>query len=90
MATVATQVRIDREVKEQASALFGRLGMDMSGAVNVFLSQCILRGGLPFAVELPKISQHTLSAMDEARRISSDISVPGYDSMEDLRKALEE
>ena len=50
MATAPTQIRIDAETKQQAMALFNELGLDMSSAVNLFLHQCILRGGLPFAV----------------------------------------
>ncbi|MBQ6118372.1 MAG: type II toxin-antitoxin system RelB/DinJ family antitoxin, partial [Clostridia bacterium] len=42
MATTPTQIRIDAEIKQQASALFSSLGLDMSGAVNLFLYQCIL------------------------------------------------
>lgn len=53
----------------------------MSGAVNLFLHQCVLRGGLPFRVEMPRYSQRTLDAMDEARRISRDPDVMGYTSM---------
>ena len=90
MATSATQVRIDTDVKREATKLFHDLGLDMSGAVNLFLRQCILQGGLPFAVKMPEYSQKTVDAMDEARRISSDPNVKGYTSMDDLRKALEE
>lgn len=45
MPTVPTQIRIDPDVKAQASALFANLGLDMSSAVNLFLRQCVLRGG---------------------------------------------
>ena len=90
MATAPTQIRIDADVKKQATDLFNKLGLDMSSAVNLFLHQCILRGGLPFNVELPRYSQRTLDAMDEARRISRDPDVKGYTNMDDLRKALEE
>lgn len=89
MSTAPTQIRIDSDVKQQATALFNSLGLDMSGAVNLFLHQCILRGGLPFSVELPHYNQATLAAMDEARRISRDPDAKGYTSMDDLRKALE-
>lgn len=89
MATAPTQIRIDAETKQQAMALFNELGLDMSSAVNLFLHQCILRGGLPFAVELPKYSAHTLAAMEEARRISCDSDVPVYDDMAALKRALE-
>lgn len=89
MATVSTQIRIDANVKEQANILFSSLGMDMSGAVNIFLRQCILRGGLPFSVELPRYNKETLEAIAEARFISRDPDVKGYSSVEELKAALE-
>lgn len=90
MATTPTQIRIDADLKKQVTDLFNDLGLDMSSAVNLFLHQCILRGGLPFTVELPRYSQYTLDAMDEARCISRDPDVRGYSSMEDLKRALED
>ena len=90
MATVPTQIRIDADIKKQATELFNDLGLDMSGAVNLFLHQCVLRGGLPFSVEMPRYSQRTLDAMEEARRISRNPDVKGYSSMDELKKALEE
>ena len=90
MATAPTQIRIDSDIKKQASDLFSNLGLDMSSAVNLFLHQCVLRGGIPFSIELPRYNQATLDAREEARRISRDPSVKGYTSMEELKKALEE
>ena len=90
MATAPTQIRIDADIKKQATDLFNDLGLDMSSAVNLFLHQCVLRGGLPFRVEMPRYTQRTLDAMDEARRISRDPDVRGYTNMDDLRKAIEE
>jgi DNA-damage-inducible protein J len=54
MSTTPTQIHIDLTIKQQETELFASLGMDMSSAVDIFLRQCILRGGLPFSVELPK------------------------------------
>ncbi|MCR5040851.1 MAG: type II toxin-antitoxin system RelB/DinJ family antitoxin [Clostridia bacterium] len=88
MATAPTQVRIDADVKSAATELFNSLGLDMSGAVNLFLHQCILRGGLPFAVELPGYSKKTLEAMTEAKRISADPSVKSFTDIDELRAAL--
>ena len=90
MATTPTQVRIDADVKKAASDLFASLGLDMSGAVNLFLHQCVLRGGLPFAVEMPRYSSKTLEAMAEARHISTDLSLKGCTSMDELKAALGE
>ena len=89
MATSPTQVRIDADIKKQATELFSVLGLDMSSAINLFLHQCVLRGGLPFSVEMPRYSQELLDAMEEAKRISRDPDVEGYTSMDELKKALE-
>ncbi|HGC8494651.1 TPA: type II toxin-antitoxin system RelB/DinJ family antitoxin [Streptococcus agalactiae] len=89
MATVPTQIRIDETVKAQATSLFNDLGMDMSSAVNIFLRQCLLCGGLPFTVEVPNYSQKTLEALAEAKRISRDKTIASYDNLADLKKALD-
>lgn len=88
MASTPTQVRIDSEIKKQAAAVFANLGLDMSTAVNLFLHQCVLHQGLPFAVEIPQYSEKTIEAMAEARRISRSPDVKGYTSMEELKAAL--
>ena len=89
MATTPTQIRVDSDIKKEATALFSVLGLDMSSAVNLFLHQCVLRGGLPFSVEVPSYSRQTTDAMEEARRIALDPDVAGYASMQDLKAALE-
>lgn len=88
MATSPTQIRIDEDVKKRATSLFKDLGMDMSSAVNIFLRQCILRGGLPFNVEIPQYKEETLKALTEAKEISKDPKAPSYSSLEELKKAL--
>lgn len=90
MATSPTQIRIDADLKQQATELFANLGLDMSGAVTLFLRQCILHDGIPFKIEMPKYSNKLLSAIDEAKRISRDPDIKGYTSMEDLKAALED
>lgn len=89
MSTVQTQIRIDSDVKKQANELFSELGLDMSGAVNIFLRQCIMRHGLPFKVEVPQYSNELLDAANEAKRISHDPGIKGYTSMDELKKALD-
>lgn len=90
MSTVPTQIRIDSHVKKQANELFSELGMDMSSAVNIFLRQCIMRGGLPFKEEVPQYSKELLDASAEAKSISRNPHVKGYTNRNDLKKALEE
>ena len=64
MATAPTQIRIDADIKKQATDLFNTLGLDMSGAVNLFLHQCVLRGGLPLILKCPiTINAHLMPWM---------------------------
>ena len=88
MSTTPTQIRIDSEIKIEATELFKKLGLDMSSAVNLFLYQCVLRGGLPFSVEMPNYNQEMLEAFIEAEKISRDPNVKGYTNMDELKKAL--
>ena len=89
MATVPTQVRIDEELKKQATELFSQLGIDMSSAMNMFLKQCVMRGGLPFAVEIPQYKSEVLEAMEEARRISKDPNTKRYGSFAEALEDLD-
>lgn len=89
MATPPTQIRIDTKVKDQATTLFNALGLDLSSAVNIFLRQCILRGGLPFSVDIPQYNQETLEAMKEAREISRDPNSKGYKSLQEFREEID-
>lgn len=87
MATVPTQVRIDENLKKQANEFFSQLGMDMSSVMNIFLRQCVLRGGLPFSVELPHYKSEVLEAMEEAKKISKDPKTKRYSN---FSEALED
>jgi DNA-damage-inducible protein J len=43
-------VRIDSEVKRKAEQLFEKLGMSMSGAINIFFRQAITEQAIPFPI----------------------------------------
>ena len=89
MATVPTQVRIEEELKRQSMELFAQLGIDMSSAMNMFLKQCVMRGGLPFAVEIPQYRSEVLEAMEEAKRISKDSNAKKYSSFSEVLDDLD-
>ena len=44
----ATTIRIDPEVKREATAILDELGLSMSTAVNAFLRALVREGGMPF------------------------------------------
>ena len=89
MATTNLNIRIDKDVKEQADIIFSELGLNMTTAVNMFLRTTIREQGIPFALKLDIPNDVTVAAIEEGRRIAADRSVKGYNNMEELRAALE-
>ena len=57
--------RVDPEVKRKAEIVLDQLGISMAGAVEMFLRQVALQGGLPFEVKLPSQQFLDYSAFDE-------------------------
>lgn len=52
--TATLNLRVNPKVKERAEAVLSRLGVPMSTAIDMYLNQISLTGGIPFAVTLPK------------------------------------
>lgn len=54
MAQSATlNLRINPEVKSEAESVLSQLGISMSAAINMYLRQIALTGGIPFTPQLP-------------------------------------
>ncbi len=54
MSKVRLNVNIDSDVKERASQVFSKLGLDMTTAVTIYLNQVIQKNGIPFDLTLEK------------------------------------
>lgn len=81
-------IRMDADLKAQADALFGELGMNMSTAFNIFARQAVREGRIPFEITINQPNRDTLAAMLEAERIAKDPSVKGYTDMNALFEEL--
>jgi len=68
--TANLNIRIDPETKSRAENLFRMFGITVTDAVNMFLRQSIMLGGLPFELKQPRYNSETESAMQEARNIT--------------------
>ena len=86
MATVILQTRVDMETKKEAEALFNSLGLDITTAIRLFLKQAINQQNIPFDSVPPQeiFSEYTLSAIEEAKKISSDSKTKSYSSAREL------
>lgn len=51
-------IRMDRDVKEKSEKILKQLGLPMSTAIDLFLNQVILTGGIPFDITLPQSPTH--------------------------------
>lgn len=48
----ATTIRIEPEVKKEATVILDELGLSMSTAVNAFLKAVVREGGMPFEMKV--------------------------------------
>ena len=86
--TTNISIRMDTELKAQAEALFGQLGMNLSTAFNIFVRQAVREGRIPFEIRLGRPNQETAAAMREAERIARDPEIKGFADREELFKDL--
>lgn len=82
--TTNLTIRMDKDLKEQAEQLFSELGMNMTTAFTVFVRQAVRQGKIPFEISLNIPNAETISAMEEADRISRDPNTKRYSSFEEL------
>ncbi|WP_316979944.1 type II toxin-antitoxin system RelB/DinJ family antitoxin [Shumkonia mesophila] len=66
-ATAMIHVRVDEEVKAQASETLASMGLSVSDAVRVFLKRVVVEKAMPFEVRVP--NAETRAAMAEANAI---------------------
>lgn len=78
-------ISMDSDLKEKADVLFSELGMDLSTAFNLFVKESLRVGGIPFELTPNK---ETIEVMEEAKRITYDSSIKGYDNLDELFEEL--
>ena len=87
--TETLHIRVEAAVKAGVEATLKTLGLSTTEAINIFLHQVILAGGLPFEVKNPQYNAETLAAIKEARDIiSGKVPSKSYGSINELMEAL--
>jgi DNA-damage-inducible protein J len=77
------RARVDEVLKMNTEVLFSRLGLTMTEAITLFLTQCELRQGLPFEVKIPNVE--TQKALDEAH---AGVNMTSYADSEEMFREL--
>lgn len=83
-ATTMMHIRVDEDIKAQATQTLDVLGLSVSEAVRLFLKRVVVEEGLPFALKVP--SARTRAAIAEAENLAD----PRFQNFEDLIDAIEE
>lgn len=68
MSATTMNIRVDREVKDNAKMIFAELGMDLTTAVNIFLRQSIREHGIPFKLKLDIPNEETKKVLRESEK----------------------
>ena len=69
-------VRLEPEVKEKAEAIFKKMGISASTAVDMFYRQVIVDGGMPFAAKVKK----PVDLADLSRKEIDDLILEAIDA----------
>ena len=83
------QIRIDDNIKKQASEVFEKMGLDLSTAIRIFLKKSVLENGIPFDLKL----QQTVNNFDKSLKKANDISKANGNSemsLEEINKIISE
>jgi DNA-damage-inducible protein J len=82
--TTDVRSRIEPELKDSATAVLEKMGLNISQAFRLFLRQVVVQQSLPFEVKAP--NEETLAAMQEARSIKNAKFGSAKDLFDDLEK----
>ena len=64
------RARVESDLKEDAEAIFRRLGVSTTQAISIFYKQVVLQKGLPFNVAIPnETTRKTFEATDAGHDI---------------------
>ena len=86
--TANLNIRVEPNTKVAAEKLFSNFGITISDAVNIFLHQSILAGGLPFSMRLPRPNASTEAAMTEIEDMISSKTVTYEQNVDDFFKDM--
>ena len=90
---VRVTIRVNRDLKEDAEALFAYLGLNMSNAINIFLRKAVDQKGIPFPVNTDSNGVGGLSTgiitkafndavkQDIVKKKDNDLPVARYDKV---------
>lgn len=62
------QLRVDDDLKQQATKVFEELGLDLSTAIRIFLKRSVMKNGLPFGMINDVVPPPATKALEALKR----------------------
>jgi DNA-damage-inducible protein J len=63
-------IRVDNDIKRDAEVLFSKLGLSMSGAINIFFRQAVREQAIPFQIKANTkdeyFNEHNMKILEES------------------------
>ena len=87
MKTEILRKRVNPEKRRQAEDVLGELGISTGEAINIFLNQVVIQGGLPFPVTTQRHLTLANATLDEIELRYKD-RIPNEESIEALSENL--
>jgi DNA-damage-inducible protein J len=81
---VRLSIRIDSQLRQDASEVFEAMGLDMTTAVRMFLKQSVADNALPFRPQA--LPRQTIEALDELDHADD---FPTYNTIEEMKRAID-
>ena len=91
--SVNLNIRIDRELKENAEAFFSAIGLNMTTAITLFMRQSLREQRIPFELKLVPFAlsgEAYLESLYEAKKQAEEGKVVSFDSVEELMEFSKE
>lgn len=89
MKKVNVNIKMDPEIKKQASLLFKEFGMTMSSAINLFVKTAVEQNDIPFEYNREITNKETLEAFKEGERLLADKNAKRYSSFKEILNSLD-
>ena len=66
-ANTTYNIRIDKQIRQQADALYRSMGLSLSSAINLFLTQSVIQGKFPIAEVIAEPAYANALLLDAAQ-----------------------
>ena len=90
--TATLNLRVNPDVKENAESVLVQLGIPMATAIDMYLKQISLVGGIPFSVVLPKaansVNADTMSVSQIHQKLEKGYADIEKENVEDATSAF--